>query len=211
MPGITAAICLLVFPLVLPRPQRGTLRSIARRIAVTAFSALFFEIVFLASWSCLTLTGIYLKEPQYERLPESSMTSLQVVGSELFFEAVYSETQQNLTRLHNWLNRFGGFFGLVDCGWLTLATNPQPPPGQDIAYVSVRVPIWLLLLLCAAYPAHRAISVIRFSSRRRRGLCLHCGYDLTGLTEARCPECGTGFTLPNAAETDRGTCESPGV
>lgn len=23
--------------------------------------------------------------------------------------------------------------------------------------------------------------------------CLHCGYDLTGLTEHRCPECGRGF------------------
>lgn len=30
---------------------------------------------------------------------------------------------------------------------------------------------------------------------RERGvpICLHCGYDLRGLTEARCPECGNPF------------------
>ena len=26
-----------------------------------------------------------------------------------------------------------------------------------------------------------------------RGHCRRCGYNLTGLTEARCPECGAGF------------------
>jgi predicted Zn-ribbon and HTH transcriptional regulator len=25
--------------------------------------------------------------------------------------------------------------------------------------------------------------------------CLNCGYNLTGLNEARCPECGSRFTL----------------
>jgi hypothetical protein len=25
--------------------------------------------------------------------------------------------------------------------------------------------------------------------------CLRCGYDMTGLTEARCPECGAEYTL----------------
>jgi hypothetical protein len=28
---------------------------------------------------------------------------------------------------------------------------------------------------------------------RRSDLCGQCGYNLTGLTESRCPECGTGF------------------
>ena len=27
--------------------------------------------------------------------------------------------------------------------------------------------------------------------RRMRGLCIHCGYDLTGNVSSRCPECGT--------------------
>ena len=29
--------------------------------------------------------------------------------------------------------------------------------------------------------------------RRGRGQCIACGYNLTGLTERRCPECGTPF------------------
>jgi hypothetical protein len=35
--------------------------------------------------------------------------------------------------------------------------------------------------------AHRRVG------RVRRGLCLHCGYSLQGLTEPRCPECGMPF------------------
>ena len=33
---------------------------------------------------------------------------------------------------------------------------------------------------------------IRRLSRRRRGACLRCGYDLRGLTDGLCPECGSG-------------------
>jgi len=29
--------------------------------------------------------------------------------------------------------------------------------------------------------------------RYLQGLCMHCGYDLRGQTEARCSECGTEF------------------
>jgi hypothetical protein len=32
--------------------------------------------------------------------------------------------------------------------------------------------------------------------RRLEGRCGRCGYDLRGLPEPRCPECGTPFTLP---------------
>jgi hypothetical protein len=35
--------------------------------------------------------------------------------------------------------------------------------------------------------------------RRLQGRCEKCGYDLRGLPEPRCPECGTPFTLGNTA------------
>jgi hypothetical protein len=58
----------------------------------------------------------------------------------------------------------------------------------------VRVP---LLPLSAAFLAYPAFVVIRGPARRwrrcKRGLCVKCGYSLTGLTEARCPECGAGM------------------
>jgi len=49
--------------------------------------------------------------------------------------------------------------------------------------------------LCAVYPF---VAILRSPARRRRyrrkhGLCLNCGYSLTGLTENRCPECATEF------------------
>ncbi len=34
-------------------------------------------------------------------------------------------------------------------------------------------------------------------------LCLHCGYDLRGQTEPRCPECGTPFDPPRATLHER--------
>jgi uncharacterized paraquat-inducible protein A len=37
----------------------------------------------------------------------------------------------------------------------------------------------------------RAIAVNEQEDRRRRGLCVKCGYDLTGNTSGVCPECGT--------------------
>jgi hypothetical protein len=46
------------------------------------------------------------------------------------------------------------------------------------------------LLLVSAWLVRRAPAV------RSKGIpCLKCGYDLTGLREARCPECGSQYTL----------------
>ena len=46
---------------------------------------------------------------------------------------------------------------------------------------------------------------IRFLSKRRRsyvrlGFCVRCGYNLHGLTEPRCPECGTPFEMSSKSE-----------
>ncbi len=53
---------------------------------------------------------------------------------------------------------------------------------------------WLPLVLALPYPI---VALIRGPIRRHRyGLnrrCLCCGYNLTGLIEPRCPECGTAF------------------
>lgn len=60
---------------------------------------------------------------------------------------------------------------------------------------SLRIPLWLLAGLLAAYP----LSVlIRRPFRRRRhrlrhNLCLGCGYPLKGLPSPTCPECATPF------------------
>ena len=52
-------------------------------------------------------------------------------------------------------------------------------------------PLWFPLIFFGAYPTLAFIrGPLRRYRRRKRGLCVKCGYNLTGLTEPRCPECG---------------------
>ncbi len=48
------------------------------------------------------------------------------------------------------------------------------------------------VLLAVAVPT---LLVCRFVPKFPRGHCRRCGYNLTGLTEARCPECGAEFEV----------------
>jgi hypothetical protein len=54
-------------------------------------------------------------------------------------------------------------------------------------------PLWGPLLVFGTYPLMTLIlsPYWRRRSRRAQGLCLHCGYDLTGNVSHVCPECGT--------------------
>lgn len=62
-------------------------------------------------------------------------------------------------------------------------------------YWQIEVPLWMPSLAFATYPAFVFLmrSRRRRSYRRRHGLCIECGYNLTGLPEPRCPECGREF------------------
>lgn len=73
-------------------------------------------------------------------------------------------------------------------------------PGADTAHWGLVINIWFtvfvgaslaaLLLTAAAIAArhHRA------QRKHRADLCSRCGYDLTGIPEPVCPECGTRFS-----------------
>jgi hypothetical protein len=50
--------------------------------------------------------------------------------------------------------------------------------------------LWGLWLVRAFYKAKQSASAIRGIIRRDRGLCPHCGYNLTGNVSGTCPECG---------------------
>jgi hypothetical protein len=59
------------------------------------------------------------------------------------------------------------------------------------------VPIWLVLVLTASgiiLSVWRMVRKRRYRTRREKGLCLSCGYDLRG-TPGRCSECGFGHDL----------------
>jgi hypothetical protein len=54
----------------------------------------------------------------------------------------------------------------------------------------VVVPYWMIVVVTLLLPLRAGVTGLRLRRRRRRGLCLACGYDLRGTTD-RCPECGT--------------------
>ncbi len=61
--------------------------------------------------------------------------------------------------------------------------------GPIYTWAYFEFPIWLLFLTVLL----PTLLVWRFVPKFPRGHCRRCGYNLTGLTEARCPECGAGF------------------
>ena len=97
-------------------------------------------------------------------------------------------------------------------GSLRLFRNPKAPPSPMVALVDrqwdgfqvfftrygkneveflLRLPLWLPLVLFAIYPMTVFVrGPCRHYRRRRKGLCVKCGYDLTGNVSGVCPECG---------------------
>ncbi len=57
---------------------------------------------------------------------------------------------------------------------------------------SVRIPLWSPPALFSILPVYSLGLFLLRHKRKKRGLCLECGYDLRGSRE-RCPECGTKF------------------
>jgi hypothetical protein len=96
---------------------------------------------------------------------------------------------------HNW--RLGPFRWMVSETALqppSVLAGPVPIANLVTAWVahSFWLPLWSLMLPFLIYPVAALITgPIRRRRRRKRGLCVTCAYDLRGLPEPRCPECGT--------------------
>ncbi len=89
--------------------------------------------------------------------------------------------------------RFCGF-GYEQRKW-TSSIGWEPKLGREISsdYLvrEVTLPFPVLFAGFAWYPARAFVrDPLRRYRRRRRGLCLKCGYDLTGNESGNCPECG---------------------
>lgn len=77
-------------------------------------------------------------------------------------------------------------------------TNARPYPGGPAARIPftygetrLTIPLWGPFILAAAYPTIFLVkNVYRRRHRRKKGLCLKCGYDLTGNVSGICSECG---------------------
>jgi hypothetical protein len=102
-----------------------------------------------------------------------------------------------------------GAIGRQDLGIIYFArptsTDPDYSPEQTV------VPLWILVLILLIYPvgvgmtrvARRWMNVARLN----RHLCIKCSYSLRGLTEPRCPECGTPFEMNSNSTAVSGEAE----
>jgi len=121
------------------------------------------------------------------------ITSATIQGGQI---CIFKVTEETLYAdpSHNW--RLAGF-----SYWrLSMGIGSECGSGHSRAVYTdpisiVSIPLWSVSILFAIYPI---VAFIRSPARRRRyrrkhGLCVKCGYNLTGLSESRCPECATEF------------------
>jgi hypothetical protein len=69
------------------------------------------------------------------------------------------------------------------------------PAAYVVSYIPgyrLAIPHWLIFLLTAPWPLWWLARHRKQATRRRRGLCPQCGYDLRASAD-RCPECGSEF------------------
>ncbi len=86
----------------------------------------------------------------------------------------------------------GSFRWRQEASGSPLGPDPGDRPATHLLWLRLEFPCWAVFLLTSAWPVIAFIrGPWRRSGRRVRGLCLRCGYNLTGLVEPRCPECGT--------------------
>jgi DNA-directed RNA polymerase subunit RPC12/RpoP len=75
-----------------------------------------------------------------------------------------------------------------------------PVRGGIYEALTISVPHWFVGIFFASYPI-LVVSryLVRTRHRKRHGLCLRCGYNLTMHRAARCPECGAKEHVKDAS------------
>jgi hypothetical protein len=139
-------------------------------------------------------------------VPARTLRTIHLTASEggLWFDWAYHPVPApgahrewgNLMRDHpHWWERFGAPGGYTaDETWLGFYGHVGAN-GNRTWYFIVRLPYWFVASAGALIPAVALRRRLRTSRRRRRGLCVHCGYDLRGSSD-RCPECGAVARTP---------------
>ena len=84
-------------------------------------------------------------------------------------------------------------------GFVAGKSKKDPWGLAEVQYSVFVVPYWAILPFLLILPLLWTRGVLRQWRRRRKGLCLTCGYDLRA-SEGTCPECGSAIpTRPAAA------------
>ena len=104
----------------------------------------------------------------------------------------WNRRRVTLTALATLLSLAGGFAAALAC----LALNRQVPPPMAVLIGGGTVPITWVLSTVLVWRETAAERLARLTAHRMPIVaCPLCGYNLAGLTAARCPECGADFTL----------------
>jgi len=85
----------------------------------------------------------------------------------------------------------GSDFVNHELGGFAIVSGSPPLPGEPAGrWVLVQIPYWFAAILCIVATIGYGWHPWVHQQRRKRGLCVHCGYDLRE-SGTRCPECGT--------------------
>lgn len=84
-------------------------------------------------------------------------------------------------------------------------------PGTARISLNIQVALWIPVLGFGSYPVVALVrGRVRRWRRRQRGLCVKCGYDLTGSISERCSECGEAILSRGAENAARNERPKPG-
>ncbi|HSV14334.1 MAG TPA: hypothetical protein VLI90_08745 [Tepidisphaeraceae bacterium] len=86
---------------------------------------------------------------------------------------------------------------LLALGATTLAYGTSRTEGEiTVCFSSILAPLWWLIFTVFIWRESAAERTMRIKRAGGSAIaCPNCGYNLTGLAESRCPECGSRFTL----------------
>ncbi len=92
-------------------------------------------------------------------------------------------------------NCYPGKFTLIGPGWESggyrVIGDEDNNAAKYLRYRALVLPPWLLFVLFVVAPTALLLrGPVRRWRRRKRNLCVLCGYNLTGNTSGVCPECG---------------------
>lgn len=106
------------------------------------------------------------------------------VADPVITDIIIADLELSGLELLGWASPAEGLFWGEDVEWKTLRNSWMwlPEWYKRANTISVKMPLYILVLLFVAQPVALLASRRRRRQRQRRGLCMGCGYDLRGLT-----------------------------
>jgi len=130
-------------------------------------------------------------------LPSEYVEAANGIPSNSQFKIVYTGFPFRSHKITMWRSLNPATLTTESNGLLARITNKRLArdfPLPDSSKCILNVAIWFLVISVLAY----ALLLFRAVYRRRRNLCIHCGYPSSGITN--CPECGTAVVIDKKGE-----------